>query len=299
MSESAARPSPSHPLTAADHRARGAGRLVRALAAVSTPAAAKLAEAIFCKALRPPPRADEATFLARARPFSVPALGVAIAGYRWGPVGAPRVLMVHGWWSHAGRFAAMADDLIGRGFEVVAFDAPGHGRSGGWRASMPEFAWTLRAVAETVGPLHATVGHSLGGAASIFALSRGLSAARAVVLSAPADVPHWADRFRDALGLPPAVDQRMRHNLERRLGITFDDLRIGDVAGRVHQPGLVIHDEDDADVPVAEGREIADRWPGAAFHGTSGLGHRKVLRDDAVIRRVGEFVERETLDERR
>ena len=290
MSETAAPPAPSHPLTATDHRARGAALAVRALGSVSTAAAARLAEALFCKTLRPPPRPDEARFLGSARRFAVRAVGVSIAGYRWGPEGAPRVLLAHGWWSHAGRFVALADALCSRGFEVVAFDAPGHGRSGGWRATMPEFAWTIRAVADTVGPLHATVGHSLGGAASIFALSRGLAAGRAIVISAPADVPHWADRFRDALRLAPEVDSRMRRNLERRLGVRFEELMINRVAGALRLPGLVIHDADDRDVPQAEGREIAADWPGAEFRGTRGLGHRKVLRDPDVIRWVGEFV---------
>jgi pimeloyl-ACP methyl ester carboxylesterase len=294
MSDPATAPSPSHPLSAADHRARGAGRLVRAIAAVSVPAAAKVAEAMFCKSLRPAARPDETAFLARAVRFTVPAVGVTITGYRWGDAGAPRVMLVHGWWSHAGRFVAMADDLLRRGFEVVSFDAPGHGRSGGWRASMPEFAWTLRVVAEAVGPLHATVGHSLGGAASIFAISRGLGVSRAVTLAAPADVPHWADRFRDALDLAPEVDHQMRRNLETRLGLQFEELKIAEVAGTLSVPGLVIHDHDDTDVPVDEGRQIAEAWSAATFHGTAGLGHRRVLRDGDVIRRVGEF-----LDERR
>lgn len=292
MPTSTPAPSASHPLSDSDHRARGASRLLRAVGAVSVPAAAKLAEAMFCKTARPPARPDEAAFLARARPFRVTALGLRIAGYRWGPSGAPRVLLAHGWWSHAGRFVALADDLLARGFELIAYDAPGHGRSAGWRASMPEFAWTMRVVADAVGPLHATVGHSLGGAASIFALSRGLRASRAVTLAAPADVPHWADRFRDALDLSPEVDQRMRRNLEARIGVRFDDLLLGEVVGGLGMPGLVIHDADDPDVPQQEGHELAGRWPGAVFHGTSGLGHRRVLRDPDVVRRVGEFLER-------
>jgi hypothetical protein len=35
-------------------------------------------------------------------------------------------------------------------------------------------------------------------------------------------------------------------------------------------------------------------WPGATLHETSGLGHRKILRDPDVIRRVGEFVAEES-----
>jgi pimeloyl-ACP methyl ester carboxylesterase len=294
MSDSPAAPTHSHPLSAADHRARGAGGAVRALEAVSTAAAARLAEAIFCKTVRPPARPDEAVFLARAERGQVRALGLRIATYRWGDPSRPRVLLTHGWWSHAGRWVAIAGALERRGFSVVAFDAPGHGRSGGWRASMPEFAWTLRAVTEQVGPLHAAVGHSLGGAATIFAMSRGLPADRAVTLAAPADIPRWADRFRDALALSPAVDARMRRNLEARIGLEFEDLHLTAVAARLPQPGLVIHDTEDGDVPVHEAEALAGSWADAELHVTSGLGHRKLLRDPAVIERVVGF-----LDDRR
>jgi pimeloyl-ACP methyl ester carboxylesterase len=46
---------------------------------------------------------------------------------------------------------------------------------------------------------------------------------------------------------------------------------------------LVIHDEQDKDVPVSDGRLLVDLWPGARFQGTTGLGHRRILRDPGVI----------------
>ncbi len=277
----------------AAERGLGAARLaLRALGGISTPAAAKLAEALFCKTVRAAPRPEEAAFLGRARRFTVPALGQRIAGYRWGADTAPTVLLTHGWWSHAGRFAPLAEELLRRDMAVVAFDAPGHGRSTGWRASMPEFAWTLRAVADSVGPLSATVGHSLGGAATIFALSRGLETGRVVTLAAPADLVVWADRFRAMVDLPEPVYVRMRRNLEHRLSLSWDEIDIPAAAATLTMPGLVIHDLDDGDVAIAEGREIAARWPTATFHGTTGLGHRQLLRDPAVITAVAEFLQR-------
>jgi pimeloyl-ACP methyl ester carboxylesterase len=54
--------------------------------------------------------------------------------------------------------------------------------------------------------------------------------------------------------------------------------------------GLVVHDAEDADVPVREGEAIAAAWPGAELVRTHGLGHRGVLRDPGVIQRVVSFV---------
>ena len=284
-------PPPSHPLSSADHRAHGAGRLVRIIEAVSVGAAARVAEALFVRTVRPTPRPDEVEWLAAAAQDALPVLGRRIVVYRWGPRDAPIVLLTHGWWSHAGRFVAIGNDLLARGYGVVAFDAPGHGRSSGWRASMPEFARTIRAVAERTGPLHAAVGHSLGGAATVFAASRGLVVQRAALIAAPANIGIWADRYRDALALSPAVDSTMRALLSRHLGVEWHELDLPSVVRALTIPGLVVHDRDDGDVSVDNGHAYADNWSGATLLETSGLGHRKILRDPEVVRRVGEFIQ--------
>ena len=60
--------------------------------------------------------------------------------------------------------AAGSQPLRGAGYAVVAFDQPAHGRSGGTRTTLPEFAAHLLAVAQRFGPAAALIGHSLGGA---------------------------------------------------------------------------------------------------------------------------------------
>ena len=53
------------------------------------------------------------------------------------------MLLMHGWGSRAGRFRLFVPQLQQRGFRVVAFDGPGHGRTGGNSASLPQFAAAL------------------------------------------------------------------------------------------------------------------------------------------------------------
>lgn len=155
---------------------------------------------------------------------------------------------------------------------------------------MPEFAASLRAVVEHSGPVRAIVGHSLGGSATVFALSRGLQAQRAVVIAAPSDLPAWAHRFRDLMGLSPGVYSRMERNVERRLRLTWQDLQIPVAAHLLDLPGLVIHDVHDPDVSWTDGEAIASAWRDAELIITQGLGHRAILRDPDVIRRVVGFV---------
>jgi pimeloyl-ACP methyl ester carboxylesterase len=287
----------SHPLSDGDARVRGLSRLVAGVERLSPALAARLAEAIFVTTVRPRPRDVESAWLARARRDTLMVAGRRIATYRAGPPGAPRVVCTHGWWSHAGRFAPLGTALAEAGFEVVAFDAPGHGRSGGWRASMPEFARTLRAVVEAVGPVHAAIGHSLGGAATLYALARGLPASRAVVLAAPADVMIWVDRYAAMMALSPALDAAMRARLGARLDVEWSDLELVRHAADLTVPGLVLHDDGDTDVPIAEGEAIAAAWPAARFAATRGLGHRAILRDPAVIEDVVAFLRDDSVAE--
>lgn len=280
---------PSHPLHRRDRRIATIRTALLALSRIAPGTTARIAEAIFVKTARPAPRRDEAEWLATATRFEVRAAGQRVAGYAWGGVG-PAVVFAHGWWSHAGRFAPMAQAAVAAGMRALAFDAPGHGQSTGWRATMPEFAATLRAVADHQGPLHAVVGHSLGGAASVFALARGLPASRAVIIAAPADITSWVTRFRDTFGIQAGVYARMQHNMERRLQVTWHDLDVLAHARRLDLPALIIHDVHDPDVPWTEGQLLADAWRGSTLHTTRRLGHRAILRDADVIRRVVEFL---------
>jgi pimeloyl-ACP methyl ester carboxylesterase len=62
------------------------------------------------------------------------------------------------------------------------------------------------------------------------------------------------------------------------------------LARSMSAPALIVHDDGDPDVPYAHGVEIARAWPGAELLTTSGLGHRSVMRDPAVIRHTVAFL---------
>jgi hypothetical protein len=43
-------------------------------------------------------------------------------------------------------------------------------------------------------------------------------------------------------------------------------------------------------MPWQEGEAVARAWPGAQFVRTTGLGHRRILRDPEVMARVTAFI---------
>ena len=129
-----------------------------------------------------------------------------VATYTWGdPASQPLVLLAHGWSSYGLRFAPWIRALRDAGYAVATFDQLAHGRSNGRRATLPSFAETLFQVGRHYGPLHAVVGHSLGGAATMLALARGLQAGRTVLVAPAADPLAAADRFGSAVGLAQSL----------------------------------------------------------------------------------------------
>ncbi|SOY66959.1 alpha/beta fold hydrolase [Cupriavidus taiwanensis] len=219
--------------------------------------------------------------------------------YRWGNAG-PVVLLAHGWGGHAGQWHAVIDGLLAAGMRVVAFDALSHGASdagarGAAQTSVLEMSRSLLAAAWHAGPVHAVVAHSLGGAAAALALREGLPASAAVLLGAPADMRAACAALAWQLGVAPAVLARMQRRSERWLGMPWSAFNVPDL-GRTRPvpPTLVIHDRDDKEVRWEDGAAIAGAWPGARLETTTGLGHRRLLRDPAVIQRIAGFVRPQT-----
>jgi pimeloyl-ACP methyl ester carboxylesterase len=258
------------------------------LAALHVDWAGAVAGRVFFTAPRPKPSARVRRFVATGAPFSVRVDGVTLAGWSWGQ--GPAVYLMHGWGGLGGQLADFGPPLVAAGYRVVSFDAPGHGASGGRRSSLPEFARALRAVVAAVAPAHAVIAHSLGAAATAYAMAEGLAVERVVFLGPAADPATYAERFAAALGLPDAVFTAMVRGSERRLRIRWADLKATSHAAAQRAPLLVIHDADDHEVAWAEGAAISAAWPGASLHTTHGLGHRRLLRDEGVVAQAVAFV---------
>jgi pimeloyl-ACP methyl ester carboxylesterase len=229
-------------------------------------------------------------------PFSVEAGGHVLAGRAWGT--GPVIYLMHGWGGHAGQLAPFVAPLVGRGHRVVAFDAPSHGRSGpgayGPRSSsIPEFAAALTAVVSAHGPAHAVIAHSMGGTATAVALCDGLHAGRVALLAPMASPVSYAHQLADVLGFGEPTYHRLIARVERRVGAPMHHFDVPELGRAVAMPPtLVVHDRDDAFTPVTDGAAIAAAWPAARLHVTSGLGHRRLLRDPGVVAEVVDFVAR-------
>lgn len=212
-----------------------------------------------------------------------------LAGLRWGE-GPRRVLAIHGWQGHAAQFQSIAEHLVPQGFQLIAIDGPAHGRSPGEWATPLLFSDAIEEAAAEIGPTHAVIGHSMGGAASLIALARSLHASRAVVLAAPSSLRRVLLGIAHRLGLPRIATRRFLERMERLGGSALDSVDAEALARHVHQPVMVVHDRDDRIIPFSEGARLADLLPAAQLHETRGLGHGRVLKDAGVAQALASFL---------
>lgn len=244
-------------------------------------AAARLARKLFFTPRRARVRDEERAVLARGELFSFEVAGQRVAGRAWGA--GPALLLAHGWGGHAGQMTPLVDPLVTAGFRAVALDLPGHGESAGSVSSLVHFASALRRAGSLFGPVRGIAAHSFGAAGAAYAIASGLAVERAVFFAPPLSFDSFWLRFRTGVGVSPEVMDRMLREAEEWLEVRFAGIAPAELAPRMTAPLLVLHDPDDREVPFEEGSELARRWPGAQLRPTSGLGHLRILRDEACV----------------
>ena len=266
---------------------RGAFRL---LSAAAPGVASRVAADLFLKPRRFPAPPREQAVLAQGTPFVV-RLGTSRVVHAWRFGEGPAVLLAHGWEGRGSQLAPFVAPLLQRGYSVVLFDAPGHGASPGSRSALPHFAWAVRGVADAIGAPHAIIAHSLGCAAATLALRDGLEVERLVYIAPPLNPVDYTARFGDILGLDAATIEGLQKRIEERFARKWSDYSLEETARLMTTPLLVVHDREDRDTFWSEGAALAQAWPGARLMTTEGLGHRRILRDKAVIDDVTQFID--------
>ncbi len=105
----------------------------------------------------------------------------------------------------------------------------------------------------------------------------------AVLVAPPISLQRYSRFFARRVGITEPIRRAMQERFESSYGYRWEDFELPRSVEHIRAQGLVIHDEDDHDVVIASGQALARAWPGGRFIGTKGLGHRRILRDPAVV----------------
>ena len=204
--------------------------------------------------------------------------------------GKKSILLVHGWSGRATQYYKMGPALVKAGYKIYAFTAPAHGTSKEKQTHMLEFADCIQFLDKKYGPFEAIIAHSIGGAATLNSLNRGVKTNKVVLLGTPGYIKDIIYGFCNRLGLNLKIADKLIADLKKDYAEDYEQFSTTRLAEKMTTPALIIHDSEDKDVPVEFARENHHAYKNSKYIETNGLGHRLILSNDEVINQVIDFI---------
>lgn len=215
-----------------------------------------------------------------------------IRGHRWNAGKEKKILIIHGFESSSKNFDRYIMPFVKRGCEVLAFDAPAHGRSGGKQVNLLTYVSMLHHIYDNYGPFQSYLSHSFGGLAVTHFLEKVPHDETVnLVLIAPATESTSAiDSFFRILQLGTDIRKEFDQLILDKSGVEPHHYSIRRAIKNIRARILWFHDEDDELTPVADALRVKeDNHSHVEFVITKGLGHRKIYRENMVVKRIVEF----------
>lgn len=202
-------------------------------------------------------------------------------------------MIIHGFESSVKNFDRYIVPLMRKGYEVLAFDGPAHGRSSGKRVTMPAYKSMLEAVIRHFGPVNSFIAHSFGG----LALAHLLEAlphdagTKAVFIAPATETVTAIDSFFRFLDLNDEIRREFDQLIVEKSGVAPEHFSVRRALKQVKATLLWIHDDTDEITPLKDALAVkADGHPNIHFEITHGLGHRKIYRDNKVVKQIIDFL---------
>jgi len=211
-----------------------------------------------------------------------------IATYRW--IGKNKtVLLAHGWESNTSRWDYILEGLKAQDYNIIALDAPAHGRSGGKQFNAILYSEFINIVAQKFQP-EVLIGHSVGGMASVFSMHNHQlpSIKKMILLGAPAHFTGVFGRYKTMMGYNNRISKGLDRIVLERFGQPVDYYSAATFTESIEAQGLIIHDKKDRIIPYEDAQLFAKRFRNSELITTTGFGHS--LKDESLTTKVIEFI---------
>lgn len=218
--------------------------------------------------------------------------GYQIQGYRWNKDANKKIQILHGFESSVVNFDHYVQPLLDKGYCVLAFDAPAHGRSSGKTTNVIMYKEFIEYIFKHYGPVKNYICHSLGGLSLSLAMEDiPHDGSFKLALIAPAtETPTAIDMFFNVLRLNNDLRKEFDHVIEAKSGHRPQWFSVVRALQNVKARVLWIHDRDDDMTPLSDAEKIKQYGlPNVEFVETEGLGHRRIYRDKNVAERIIQF----------
>jgi Serine aminopeptidase, S33 len=216
-----------------------------------------------------------------------------IRGYRFNKGGTRKVQILHGYESSVINFDRYVKPLIKKGYEVLAFDAPAHGRSGGKMISVPEYKKMIIQINKSFGPIESYLSHSFGGLALALAMEeiKHDENHRLVFIAPATETTTAINFFFTFLRLDEGVRKEFDLLILKLSGQPASGYSIARAMKNIKASVCWYHDEDDTITPLSDALPVKEQsYPNVKFVITKGLGHSRIYRDNKVSKSIIEFL---------
>ncbi len=215
--------------------------------------------------------------------------GNKIMTYRW--LGKKStILLAHGWESNSYRWKNLILELKRKGHNIIALDAPAHGKSGSSIFNAILYSEFIHVVANRFEP-EIIIGHSVGGMSAVFCMKKYQLpyVKKIVLLGSPSEFTGVLKRYTDMLGYNQRITEQIDLTIIERFGQKPESFSTARFVKSLDVQGLIIHDELDGIIPYNDAVMIKESFKDSTLITTQGLGHS--LNDASVAHHIYEFIE--------
>ena len=269
-----------------DFKQRGIRLFLSALWICAPGCAQRLVRNHFFLPTHPPLTDPQKKLLVEGDAFELDLRHKTIRCWQWGQ--GPAILLVHGWNGRGIQLYQYIDPLVKSGYSVITFDAPAHGASDGTTTNYFEFTDVIRTFLRPDNGFQITsaIGHSLGAGAVVNALSKERASIPSVLIAPTLKLKEVLYNAFDRYGIPKDLYRHMITNLEHTYGYSLKRDNPVQLLPEVTSPILIVHDRNDRMIPYMDSKSIAESNTAVWLHTTTGLGHKRILQDVAVLRKT-------------
>jgi esterase/lipase len=267
---------------------------IHTIGLVSPRKAAEMAYTLFCTPRKPRKKLKEPPLFHKAEKLQLLVDDIMLKGFRFIPPhpNGKKILILHGFSSYSYKFEKYVGLFKKQGFEVVAFDAPAHGLSGGKLINALLYKEAILQIETSFGPFFGFMGHSLGGLAGSLALKELTDQAnRRLVLIAPAIRTDSAiQHFYDLLSADQKFKTAFEQIIKEMTHETIENISVSHAIKHINASILWVHDKDDKICLYEDVVPIINEKPSnIQFVITEGLGHSRIYKETSISNAIDLF----------
>ena len=219
-----------------------------------------------------------------------------IQGYSWGLDGLPVALLVHGWEGQAGNFVNLISTLTEKGYQVLAYDGPSHGKSTKRNTNMFEYADFITEKIKQHKP-RVIISHSFGTITTLLGLNRNpqFYLNNWIIVTTPFSFKDHINKMKHSLGVTNRTIHRLISLLEHDTEYTVEELNVATSATKLTNLDrcTIIHSVQDKVIPIDDARKAHKHIVQSELIELKDLGHYKILWSNELKEIIEHKVEKQ------